>query len=96
MDDQTRSGIIEESWKVHQVVEESYLNHSAKKGDDSWPEKQRLLLADMAIHLLQTSLKPGQLDLEKLKNNVSSIMIISDQYLPEAELKRASEKIHNQ
>jgi len=83
---------------MHRVVEESYLHHPATSREenrsDDWLEKQRLLLADMAIHLLQTAIKPGNIELEKLRNNLHAILTISDQFLPLAELKKATEKIY--
>jgi hypothetical protein len=98
MDDLTRAGIIKTGWEIHRVVEERLLRHTATKGTGSvtadWLEKQRLLLADMAIHLLQTALKPGDIELDKLKNNLHAILTISDQFLPHAELKHATRKIY--
>lgn len=93
MKEEEKLKIIETSWQMHSQVENSYLQHGAKKGDDNWLEKQRLLLADMALHLLQTSLNPGKIDLEKLRNNLNAILVITDQFLPDAELKRATERL---
>jgi hypothetical protein len=98
MDDLTRAGVIETGWEMHRVVEESLLRHTATKGTGSpaaeWLDKQRLLLADMAIHLLQTALKPGDIELDKLRNNLHAILTISDQFLPQADLKNATGKIY--
>jgi hypothetical protein len=98
MDDLTRAGIIKTGWEIHRVVEESLLRHPATKESGrvtaDWLDKQRLLLADMAIHLLQTALKPGDIELDKLKNNLHAILTISDQFLPHAELKQATKKIY--
>ena len=94
MNQNERKRLIQTSWDIHSLVEDSYRNHPATKGDDDWLEKQRLLLADMAIHLLQTSLKPGDIELDKLKNNLHAILTISDQFLPQAELKKATEKLY--
>ena len=94
MKDNLRAKIIDSGWQLHEIVENSYLEHPAKKGDKDWLEKQRILLADMAIHLLQTSVKPGEIELDKLRNNLNAILTIADQFLPEAELKRATEKIY--
>jgi hypothetical protein len=41
----------------------------------------------MAIHLLQTAIKAGNIDLDKLKNNLHAILTIPDQFLPKAGLK---------
>jgi len=94
MNDAERQQIIKTSWEIHNKVEMAYLNLSATKGDDDWLEKQRVLLADMALHLLQTALNPGELEIDKLKNNLHSILTISDQFLPNAKLKDATEKLY--
>ncbi len=93
MNENQRDKIIAESWRAHALIEEYYLNNNAVKGDDEWPEKQRILLADMALHLLQTALNPGDLKTDKLKNNVFSILTIADQFLPKAKLDEAKEHI---
>lgn len=89
-----RKELINTSWKLHSAVENSYLSNPAVKGDEQWLEKQRILLADMAIHLLQTAIKPGDIELDKLANNIHSILTISDQFLPNANLKKATEKLY--
>jgi hypothetical protein len=98
MDERKRTELIQTGWEIHSVVEESYLRHPAAKqgenGKDDWLEKQRLLLADMAIHLLQTAIKPGNIELDNLKNNLHAILTISDQFLPLSDLKKATEKIY--
>jgi hypothetical protein len=97
MDDNKRNGLIQIGWEIHRAVEESYRRDPAtRQGEspDRWIEKQRLLLADMAIHLLQTAIRPGAIELEKLQNNLHAILTISDQFLPLAELKKATEKIY--
>jgi hypothetical protein len=97
MDDSTRAGIIKAGWEIHRVVEQNLLLHRATRGAGEagadWLEKQRLLLADMAIHLLQTALKPGEIELDKLRNNLHAILTISDQFLPHAGLKDATDNI---
>ncbi len=86
--------IVKTSWELHSLVETTYLNNRAKRGDEEWLEKQRILLADMALHLLQTSISPGEIELEKLRDNLHSILTISDQFLPKADLKKATEKLY--
>ena len=86
--------ILEASWELHSQVETSYLNNPANKGDTAWLEKQRLLLADMALHLLQTSIKPGEIKLERFRDNLNAILTIADQFLPKADLKKATEKLY--
>lgn len=94
MNKEERLKIIATSWELHSQVEAGYLNHKAKKGDTEWLEKQRILLADMALHLLQTSINPDEIKLDKLRNNIHAILTITDQFLPEAELKKAAEKLY--
>ncbi|MCC2616811.1 hypothetical protein LJ739_11215 [Aestuariibacter halophilus] len=94
MDDQQRQHIIDTSWALHAQVEEACLQHPAKKGDDDWADRQRLLLADMALHLLQTALNPGELRDDKLRNNLNAILTISDTFLPDAGLKQATESLY--
>jgi len=89
-----REELIKTSWELHRLVETEYLNNPAVKGDSEWLEKQRILLADMAIHLLQTAMNPGSIELDKLKNNLHSILTISDQFLPKAKLVKATDKLY--
>ena len=71
MHKEERLKMLKTSWELHSQVETSYLNHQAKKGDEDWLEKQRMLLADMALHLLQTSIKPGEIELDKLRSRIN-------------------------
>lgn len=97
MDDVTRAGLIATGWEIHGVVEDALLRHPAVKGSGvDWLDKQRLLLADMAMHLLQTALKPGEIELDKLRNSLHAVLTISDQFLPHAELKAAARKIYGE
>jgi hypothetical protein len=84
-------------WKIHGAVEEHCLRNPATSSDDkpdAWREKQRLLLADMAIHLLQTAIRPGEIELGQLRNKLHAILTISDRFLPQAGLKAATERLH--
>jgi hypothetical protein len=92
MDDSKRVAIIEAGWEIHRVVEDSLVGGSAAGVD--LVERRRLLLADMAIHLLQTALKPGDIELDKLRNNLHAILTIADPFLPDAGLKGATGKIY--
>jgi hypothetical protein len=95
MDDGTRSELIRTGWAIHGAVEEAYRDHPATKHvPAAWRDKQRLLLADMAIHLLQTALKPGAIELDRLQDNLHAILTISDGFLPHAELKAATGKLY--
>tara|TARA_R110002049_G_scaffold262675_1_gene438745 strand:+ start:126 stop:419 length:294 start_codon:yes stop_codon:yes gene_type:complete len=94
MNKEEKLKILQASWELHSQVETSYLNNPANKGDTEWLEKQRLLLADMALHLLQTSIKPGEIKLDRLRDNLHAILTITDQFLPKADLKKATEKLY--
>ena len=94
MDENKRNELVRMGWEIHGAVEESYHAHPAGRNDgDAWLEKQRLLLADMAIHLLQTAIAPGAIEREKLRNNLNAILVIADRFLPEAGLKQATERL---
>lgn len=93
MDNIQRQKIIDCSWQLHNTIEKSYLSDKTKKGDENWLEKQRLLLADMALHLLQTSLAVGVIDQQRLAENIHAVLTVSDQFLPEAKLKKALQNL---
>ena len=86
--------LLETSWELHSQIETSYLNTRVKKGSNDWLEKQRFLLADMALHLLQTSISPGEIKLDKLRDNLHAILTITDGFLPNANLKKATNKLY--
>lgn len=95
MDEKKRQELVSMGWEIHGAVENAYLCHPAAiQGSTEWMERQRLLLADMAIHLLQTAIKPGPIETEKLQNNLHAILTISDRFLPHAGLKVATEKLY--
>jgi len=77
------------------MAEAAYQANSSKRGDSGWSEKQRVLLADMALHLLQTALREGELPEEGLKRNLFSILTISDQLIPGHELKTVADKLYS-
>ena len=86
--------LLKTSWELHSQVETAYLNNCAKQGEDEWLEKQRYLLADMSLHLLQTCISPGDINTDKLRDNLHAILTISDQFLPKSELKKATENLY--
>lgn len=88
--------LINTSWELHGQVEASYLDNPASRGEDGWLEKQRYLLADMALHLLQTAIKPGEVNLVRLRDNIHAVLTISDQFLPKAGLKEATSKLYEE
>lgn len=94
MNDNKKLEILKISWELHGQIETAYINHPAKPKDNEWLVKQRLLLADMALHLLQTSIEPGEIKLERLRDNLHAILTISDQFLTNVDLKKATEKLY--
>ena len=93
MDEAIRAEIVAIGGKAHELTEAAYRQHPATRGDPAWPEKQRILLADMALHLLQTSLREGELAPEELKRNLYAILTIADQFLPAADLKAVADRL---
>lgn len=94
MDKQKRQEILTLSWSIHDQVEQAILRHPASSGDFNWPEKQRLLIADKALHLLQTALKPGELEQEKLANNLNAILSLSDDFVEHVDLRKVSDSLY--
>jgi len=84
VDDATRAEVIAAGWNIHAAVEEAALNAADPV------ERRRLLLADMAVHLLQTALRPGDIALDQLRNNLHAILTLADPLLPDAGLKKAT------
>lgn len=95
MDDVNRQEILAMSRTAHSLTEKTYQEDPSKRGDPGWEEKQRILLADMALHLLQTSLKEGELSEEGLKRNLYSILTISDQFIGGHDLKAVADKLYS-
>ncbi len=95
MDDAIRQEILAMSRTAHSLTEESYQQDPSTRGDSGWIEKQRSLLADMALHLLQTSLKEGELSEEGLKRNLFSILTISDQFVRDRDLKTFADELYS-
>lgn len=76
------------------MTELSYQRHPSTVGDPDWAEKQRILLADMALHLLQTALKDDYLSEEDLKRNLYSILTISDRFVSGCDLKAFADELY--
>jgi hypothetical protein len=94
MEKQQRQDILTLSWSIHDQVEQAILSHPASRNEDNWQEKQRLLMADMALHLLQTALKPGELEKDKLINNLNAILTLSDDYIDNVDLRKVSDSLY--
>ena len=94
MEESVRQQILSMSKDAHDLTEESYQKNLSKRGDSGWDDKQRILLADMALHLLQTALKDGEISEDGLKRNLFSILTISDQFIHDHDLKSFAEKLY--
>lgn len=79
--------------KAHDLTDTAYREHPASRGEPAWADKQRVLLADMALHLVQTALKEGELSADDLRRNLYSILTISDQFIPAHGLKANADQL---
>ncbi len=93
MNESASHQILELTRQAHAITERAYQLNPAGRGGPDWPLKQRLLLADMALHLVQTSLKDGDIATDKLQNNLYSILTICAQFMPEKDLARYADEI---
>lgn len=94
IDETTRNEIVALGRMAHDLTEAAYRQHAATRGGPGWPDKQRILLADMALHLLQTAFREGELPLDELKRNLYAILTVSDQFLPGHGLKAGADQLH--
>ncbi len=78
----------------HDLTEAAYQSDASVRGEAGWADKQRILLADMALHLLQTALRDGALSQEDLKKNLFSILTIADQFIEGHDLKAVAEELY--
>lgn len=95
MDEQVRKEILAISRTAHAMTEAAYQQDPSKRGDAGWAAKQRILLADMALHLLQTALKEGDVSEEGLKRNLFSILTISDRFVNGHDLKTVADELYS-
>ena len=93
MDEAIRNEIVVLGRKAHDLTESAYRKHASTRGESGWTEKQRLLLADMALHLLHTALRDGELSVDELKRNLYSILTVSDQLIPDYGLKASADQL---
>jgi hypothetical protein len=95
MDELAKEEILSQSRIAHGLTERSYQQNPSKRGDAGWVDKQRILLADMALHLLQTSLRKGELSTEDLRRNLFAILTISDDLIPGHNLKTVADELYS-
>jgi len=91
-----REQILQLGAQAHDWTEHHYRSLPALKGTPDWPEKQRILLADMSLHLLRTALISGEIDRAELRRNLYAILSIADQFLPEHELKAVADQLYRE
>lgn len=94
MDATIKQEILSMSRVAHAMTETAYQQHSAVRGDPAWADKQRILLADMALHLLQTALHDGELSEAHLRRNLYSILNIADQFVEGVDLKVVADGLY--
>lgn len=94
MDEAIRNDITVLGHKAHALTETAYRQHPSRRGESGWTEKQRILLADMALHLLQTAFRDGELSADELKRNLYAILTLSDQFIPDYGLKTTADRLH--
>jgi hypothetical protein len=93
MDKQQRQELLILSWSMQDKVEQAILHHAAAANDTTYSDKQRLLLSDMALQLLQTALKPGRLESEDLISNLNDILLLSNEFIPHVDLSTMSNSL---
>jgi hypothetical protein len=90
MNGDSKREILALARSAHDLTEAAYRTMPATRGGAGWQDKQRVLLADMALHLLQTSLADGELAPEQLQRNLYAILNLSSNFLPQPELAAAA------
>ena len=94
MDEASKKEIVMLGRKAHALTESAYRQHAAVRDEPGWSDKQRILLADMALHLLQTALRDGAMPADELKRNLYAILTIAEQFVPGCGLKASADRLH--
>ncbi len=95
IDDTMRREILSMSRTAHALTEAADQHDTSVRGQAGWAEKQSMLLADMALHLLQTSLQQGGPSPAGLKKNLFSILTIADQFIDGHDLKAVAHQLYS-
>lgn len=93
IDPAIRQQLLALGGEAHSLTESAYRADPAIKGGAGWDEKQRVLMADMSLHLLQTALQEGELDTARLKQNLYAILTIAAPFLPAHGLARHADAL---
>lgn len=94
MDETVRTEIAALARRAHDLTEAAYQLDPSTRDGPGWADKQRILLADMALHLLQTAVKDGELSVDDLKRNLYAILTVSEQFVPGCGLKTQAERLY--
>ena len=78
--------------KAHSLVEKNYLLNPALPGSNEWLSKRRLLLADLSLHLTDACVQE-EMNIDKIKRYLYSILTIANDFAPEARLKETAQKL---
>jgi hypothetical protein len=92
MDTIEKQQTLEYITKAHALIEKNYLLNPAVPGTEDWLSKRRLLLADISLHLTDACVKE-EMDIDKIKSYLYSILIIGSDFAPEAGLKEIAQKL---
>ncbi len=93
IDAAVRQRLLALGGEAHGLTETAYRADPAIKGGAGWHDKQRILMADMSLHLLQTALQEGDLDTARLKQNLYAILTIAAPFLPAHDLARHADAL---
>lgn len=93
IDQATREHVLALGGEAHSLTETAYRASPAVKGAPGWEEKQRVLLADMSLHLLQSALQEGELDTARLRDNLYAILTIAAPFLPSHNLAETAQRL---
>ncbi|NIA00448.1 hypothetical protein [Massilia sp. CCM 8734] len=94
MDEAMKKEIAALGHTAHDLTESAYRSHPSTRGEAGWADKQRILLADMALHLLQTALRDGALPADELRRNLYAILTVSDQFIPDDGMKAIVDRLY--
>lgn len=93
MQEEIKKEVLGLAMQAHNLVEESYQELRRIKGEEGRQEQKRFLLADLACHLLQDALRWKEVNTADLQRHLYAILTISDNFLPEQELKEKAQSL---
>lgn len=90
----SKQEILALAHSAHALTESLYQQHPAVRGEPEWSDKQRILLADMSLHLLQTALQEGPISTAMLKRNLYSILTVTEHMIPGHQLGEFANQLY--